>query len=304
MKNDFTIQQFRNKFEDDQSCLQFLIEKKWGSGYKCIKCGCQDWVKGRQWFYRRCKICKYDESVTCNTLFQGTKMSLAKIFELGFRISQRKKGMSSCELAKELGCQQKTAWQWKAKFQKAMESSECFDLKGNVDVDEFIVGGLEPAKTGRSHGKKGLVVLGIERVINKKGNETIGRAYARVIKKSDAENLSNLFDKHIDKEACVTTDGWRGYVPLKKDRNINQVLSEKGESMKLLHIHIMNLKGWLRGIHHKCSIERLQNFLDEYHFRFNRRGNGKNILEKLIVRAISTNPFPYASLKLKCERST
>lgn len=304
MKNDFTIQQFRNKFPDNESCLQYLIDQKWGMGFKCVKCEFKDWIKGRQWYYRRCKNCRYDESATSNTLFHGIKMSLVKVFELAYRISQRKKGMSSCELAKELGCQQKTAWQWKAKFQQAMKSSEIFDLTGNVDVDEFVVGGLEPANPGRSHGKKGLVVLGIEKVIDKKGKETIGRAYARVIRKSDAENLNKLFDKHIDKNALVTTDGWRGYAPLKKGRNINQVLSEKGESMKLLHTHIMNVKGWLRGIHHKCSIERLQNFLDEYHFRFNRRGVGKNILEKLLVRAVVTNPFPYASLKLQCERST
>ncbi len=299
MRSEFTIQQFREKFSDEKSCLDFLIQNKWGGGFKCSKCGCKQWYTGRQWFYRRCKICSYDESVTCNTLFHGTKMSLVKVFELAFRISQRKKGMSSCELAKELGCQQKTAWQWKAKFQKAMKSSETFDLTGNVDVDEFVVGGLEPAMPGRSHGKKGLVVLGIERVINKKGNETIGRAYARVIEKSDAENLNKLFEKHIDKDALVTTDGWRGYSPIKKERLITQVASENGESMKLLHIHIMNIKGWIRGIHHKCSIERLQNFLDEYHFRFNRRRKGANILEKLLVRSVATTPCPYARLQLE-----
>jgi hypothetical protein len=186
----------------------------------------------------------------------------------------------------------------------AMKSSEKFDLTGNVDVDEFVVGGLEPSKPGRSHGNKGLVVLRIERVINDKGIETIGRAYARVIEKSDARNLGKLFEKHIDRKAMVTTDGWRGYAPLKKERNITQVLSENGSSMKLLHIHIMNVKGWLRGIHHKCSVERLQNYLDEYHFRLNRRGKGRNILEKLIARAADTKPRPYASLKLNCEGST
>jgi transposase-like protein len=304
MLAEFTIQEFRNRFTSDAICMEYLVTQKWGEGYQCIKCGCIDWTKGRQWFYRRCKDCKYDESATCNTLFHGAKLSLLKVFELAYRISQRKKGMSSCELSKELGCQQKTAWQWKAKFQKAMKSSEAFDLMGDVDVDEFVVGGLEEGKPGRSHGKKGLVVVGVEKVINKKGETTIGRAYARVIEKSDAKNLSEIFEKHIDKEALITTDGWSGYAPLKKDRNITQIPSNKGESMKLLHIHIMNVKGWLRGIHHKCSKERLQHFLDEYHFRFNRRGKGKNILDKLLVRAVHSSPNPYAALTTICEPST
>lgn len=88
-----------------------------------------------------------------------------------------------------------------------MKINEIFDLTGKADVDEFVVGGLEPAKPERSHGKKGLVVIGIERVINTKGNETIDRAYGGVIEKSDAENLNKLFDKHIDKKS-IRIHGW------------------------------------------------------------------------------------------------
>ncbi len=61
-----------------------------------------EFVKGRKWFYRRCRACKYDESVTANTLFHKCKLSLLKAFEIGFRISVKKKGMSSNELGREL----------------------------------------------------------------------------------------------------------------------------------------------------------------------------------------------------------
>jgi len=46
---------------------------------------------------------------------------------------------------------------------------------------------------------------------------------------------------------------------------------EQKPSRKELHIHLMNIQGWLRGIHHHCSKYNLQGYLDEYHFRFNRR---------------------------------
>ena len=79
MLAEFTIQEFRNRFTSDAICMEYLVTQKWGEGYQCIKCGCIDWTKGRQWFYRRCKDCKYDESATCNTLFHGAKLSLLKV---------------------------------------------------------------------------------------------------------------------------------------------------------------------------------------------------------------------------------
>ena len=129
---------------------------------------------------------------------------------------------------------------------------------------------------GRSHGEKSLVVLGIEKVINKKGVQTIGRAYARIIDTASAKDLKPFFEDKIDISAKVTTDGWRGYLPLHKDWQI---------------------KGWLRGIHHQCDKQRLQNYLDEFHFRFNRRNFLDSILDKLLQRAVANIPTPYKDIK-------
>ena len=184
-----------------------------------------------------------------------------------------------------------------------MKSSEKYDLEGIVEVDEFMVGGFEPEAPGRTPGDKSLVVLAIEKVKTKKGKESIGRAYARAIDNGASKSLQTIFDKHISKNSSINTDKWRGYAPLKKDWTITQSLSNKGEGMKLLHIHIMNVKGWLRGIHHKCSKERLQYYLDEYHFRFNRRNSLCKIFNKLMTKAIQTLPHPYAIIKV-CEQNT
>ncbi len=98
--------------------------------------------------------------------------------------------------------------------------------------------GFEANTPGRSHGKKELVVLAIERVTDKKGNETIGRAYAKTINDASAKSLETIFKKHVSINAKVTTDGWVGYLPLNKEWEINRKLSEKGENFKQLHIHI------------------------------------------------------------------
>ena len=298
-----TVKGFRARFATHNDCMMYLVEQKWGKGYSCTKCGHGRYGKGRQWFYRRCQSCGYDESATANTLFHRCKLNLLTVFEMAYRISVRKKGMSTCELAKEFGCQQKTAWLLKGKFQQAMKSSEQYDLKGNIEVDEFMVGGFEPNAPGRTHGDKSLVVLAVERVVDKNGRETIGRAYAKTIGDASADSLKAIFDKHIARESTVRTDGWKGYAPLKKEWNINQGLSDKGENFKQLHTHIMNLKSWLRGIHHKCSPQRLQDYLNEYHFRFNRRSFMNTICDKLIQRAMACKPSPYARPTF-CELST
>lgn len=297
MKKTLSIKDFRAKFKTEQDCLNYLLETKWGEGYQCIKCGCEHYLKGRQWFYRRCRKCLYDESATANTMFHKCKLGLLRAFEIGFRISVKKKGMSSNELAKEFDCQQRSAWLLKAKFQNAMKSSNQYPLETKVEVDEFLVGGFDENKQGRSPDAKQLVVIGVEKVMDKKGKVTIGRAYAKVIENASAKELKLFFEQKINKESKVTTDGWRGYWPLKKNWSIEQILSEKGKGFPELHIHIMNIKGWLRGIHHKCKSNRLQNYLDEFHFRFNRRSFLATVLDKLIGRAVALSPITYYQIK-------
>lgn len=51
-----------------------------------------------------------------------------------------------------------------------------------------------------------------------------------------------MFDNHISKEAVVKTDKWTGYAPLSKDYNIEQKYSDKGGSMKQMHVIIHQLK--------------------------------------------------------------
>ncbi len=70
---------------------------------------------------------------------------------------------------------------------------------------------------------------------------------------------------------------------MKKDfLNLKQVDSDNEKNFKEIHIHIMNIKGWLRGIHHHCSKEFTQDYLNEYHFRYNRRSNMDTIFNMLI----------------------
>ena len=274
---------FNQRFKDDNDCLEYLAEVKWHNGYKCKRCENNKFGNGKHIHNRRCTKCRYDESPTVGTMFEKLKFSILIAFHIVFKISTKKKGMSSLELSNEFELRQMTCWSFKQKLQQVMKSSLKSPLTGLVHVDEFVIGGPEEGKKGRSKGLKKLVVLAVEIL-----EDGVGRAYAEVIEHSSAIELGGFLKKYVSQEAEVISDKWKGYSPLKKEfKNLKQIASEEGKNFKELHVHIMNIKGWLRGIHHHCSKERMQNYLDEYHFRYNRRSNMDTIFDVLIKKMVN-----------------
>ena len=281
--------EFYKYFQTDEDCYRYLSDIKWGSEhpYRCKKCCHLKYGKGKKPFSRRCAKCNYDESPTARTMFDKLKFSLLLAFHICFKISTKKKGMSSLELSEEFGLRQMTVWQFKWKIQQAMSSSQTYKLSGTVHVDEFLIGEYEEGKVGRSSdSKKKLVIVALE-ILEKGG---VGRAYAQVIENASSKEFRPFFEAYISEDAHIVTDVWKGYLPLKKDYpNLEQIPSKKGKNFKQLHIHIMNIQGWLRGIHHHCSKERLQGYLDEYHFRYNRRAFMESIFDLLIKRMVDSD---------------
>lgn len=278
---------FNQRFKTDSDCLDYLVDVKWADGFICKRCSNDKFCAGRKPHNRRCTKCRYDESPTANTMFNKLKFSILIAFHIVFKISTKKKGMSSLELSSEFELRQKTCWAFRRKVQLAMRSSLKSPLTGMVHVDEFVIGGPVEGKKGRSKGMKKLIVLAIEIL-----EDGVGRAYAEVIENSSAKELRGFLIKYVSRDAEITTDKWRGYLPLKKEfLKLKQVASEDGKNFKELHIHIMNIKGWVRGIHHHCSKEHMQNYLDEYHFRHNRRSNMGTIFDVLIRKMVNNSSF-------------
>jgi hypothetical protein len=283
---------FNRRFTNDEDCYRYLADVKWpvDGSWSCRKCKHTKFGKGKKPHSRRCAKCNYDESPTAGTVFDKLKFSLLIAFHIVFKISTKKKGMSSMELSEEFEIRQMTAWQFKWKVQQVMASSGRYPLTGEVHVDEFLTGEYEEGKKGRSsESKKKLVVVALEIL---EGEVGVGRAYAKVIDSASAKEFRPFFDAHISKEAKVVTDEWRGYLPLRnKYPLLKQRPSNNGKSFPQLHIHIMNIQGWLRDIHHHCSKERLQGYLDEYHYRYNRRNHMGTIFDLTIKRMMSNEPI-------------
>lgn len=283
---------FNRQFTGDEDCLAYLSSLKWAKGFVCKRCKNEKYCEGKKPYNRRCTKCRYEESPTAGTMFDKVKFSLLKAFHIAFKISTKKKGMSSLELSKEFELRQKTCWEFKWKIQQAMASSFQYPLEGLVHVDEFMIGGPEEQKRGRTKGLKKLIVIALEIL-----DTGVGRAYAEVIENASSKELGGFLKRYVSQDAKIISDKWRGYIPLKADfKKFEQVLSADGKNFKDIDIHIMNIKSWLRGIHHHCSKQRMQGYLNEYHFRFNRRQNMGTTFDLLIKRMVKNEPIRLISI--------
>ncbi len=188
-------------------------------------------------------------------------------------------------MAARVGTTRHTARLFMHKVREAMKSSENHPMNGKVEVDEFVVGGQEEGKVGRSYNsKKKKAVVSIE--LSEK-NE-INRMYIKQIRNFSAKELNNIFDIHIGKNAKITTDLWRGYAPLAKEYNITQIPSDKGKNFKILHTMIHQVKSWLRTTYSWVSDSHINRYFDEFCYRLNRCRSKNTIFHNLITRMVKS----------------
>jgi hypothetical protein len=285
--------EFNRRFKNNEDCFLYLMDLKWIAGYSCVKCKEEKWGKGRTYYYRRCKHCGYDESVLANTVFHDLRLPLLKAFHLIFRISTKKKGMSSVELATEVGVQQKTAWLFKRKLQAVMENQRKKKLQGKVVIDESLVGGGKAGSYGRTHEQKEIIFIGIEKL----PDDRTGNIALQTIVDFTLDSMQEAVNENIEEEATVYADDFTTNRGIQKRRPRTTLVMSKGSTFfDELHKQIMMFKMWLTGIHHSCSKHHLPGYTSEYVYRFNRR-NQRNWIFHNLTAAMLLEPKPYAQLR-------
>ena len=284
--------EFVDKFNSDEACKEYLADLKWASAYKCRKCEHQKYtIKDK--YSRVCTRCHHIESPSANTLFHKVKFGLRKAFMITFEMSATTKGLSSSQVAKRYGISRKTAWLFMHKVRIAMHSSDNHPMTGHVHVDEFVVGGKENMKPGRSnHVKKKKIIVAVELTEDDK----VKRTYSMCIDDYSSKSLRMMFDKHISNEAVITTDEWLGYKPISKDYNITQIPSNKGQNFKQLHHVVHQIKSWIRTTYSWTHKLHTNKYLDEYSFRINRSIYKETIFHKLIERMVIANSIEYKDI--------
>ncbi|PCH70254.1 MAG: IS1595 family transposase [Bacteroidales bacterium] len=277
--------EFAERFKTDTNCKEYLANIKWHDGFKCVKCN-HTGSQIRRDFSRTCNKCSHTETTTANTLFHKVKFGIRKAFFICFEMATSTKSLSASYMGVRYGVTEKTARLFMHKVRTAMKSSENYPMDGEVHVDEFVVGGKEKGKVGRSYNsKKKKVVCAVQ--LTDEGK--IKRMYALKIDNYSSKELEKIFTKHIDKRARVTTDLWKGYRPLFKDYNITQIESDGGFNFKALHTVIHQVKSWIRTTYSWVSEFNIDRYFDEFCYRLNRSQSKQSIFNNIIERMVKSD---------------
>ena len=122
-----------------------------------------------------------------------------------------RKGISSLQLAKQIGVTQKTAWFVLRRLREACGKDPSV-LSGIVEIDEMYVGGKEANKHEGKKLKADRAAPGETAVLGMR--ERGGRTKAGVIANTSANTLHRAVHGHVEPGSTLHTDEHGGYLGL------------------------------------------------------------------------------------------
>lgn len=291
--------EFEAMFKAEHDCIDYIALIRWPHSFECPVCASiRYWKKNKGRF--ECRDCHTETTVTNGTIFHKSTKPLLIWFRAIWWMVAQKNGVSAKGLQKILGLgSYQTAWTWLHKFRRLMVLSGRSKLQGTIEVDEIFVGGKKSGKRGRGAEGKSLVVVAVEI----KGRKT-GRIRLAKIPNASSESLNEFITNNIEKSSKVITDGWNGYNGLTQigySHEIQNSLVKDGEENILPNVHRIAslLKRWLLGTHQSyLNKNKLEYYLDEYVFRYNRRTSTSRglLFLRLIEQAVITLPVSYKEI--------
>jgi len=252
----------------------------------------------------QCAACGHQASVTAGTVLHGTRTPLPLWFWAAYLVTTLTPGISALQLQRQLAISRyERAWTMLHKLRRAMVAREREPLKYEVEADEFFLGGYEQGlRGGRQRGGKALVAAAVE--VRGAGS---GRLRLTVVPDASAASLGGFVVAAVCPGAIVHTDGWAGYADLAgrgyQHRPRSQRANPDEQLLPRVHRAISNLKSWLRGTHRGVSSSHLQVYLDEYVFRFNRRGTPMAAFQTLLGLGTQHEPTTYHQILARPERT-
>jgi transposase-like protein len=277
-------------YQNEQVCIDTVAEMRWEKGQPECPDGCiaeaPYYLKTqKRW---KCRHCRRQFSVKVGTIFEDSPISLTKWLPALWLICNCKNGISSHELARDLGVTQKSAWFMLQRLRLALVSGVAGKMGtegGPVEVDETFVGGnqknmhkakkVQYQKHGGSHGKT--VVMGmLERDTR--------RVRAKVIPDVSRETLQTEILNALAYKSTVYTDGWASYDKLTAENFIHETVTHVGEYVRG-NVHTQGienfwslLKRGLKGTYVAVEPFHLDRYVAEQVFRYNNRATKDNPL--------------------------
>jgi len=290
--------EFDAMFATEELCVTYLGRIRWANGFECHKCGgAKAWTLSRRVF--ECSGCGAQRSPTEGTLLHRTRYPLRTWFDAAWRVCEQKNGLSALGLQRAMGFgSYHTAWEWLHRMRRAMVLPGRAKLTGEVEIDETFIGGAKPGRRGRGALGKTLVFVAVE-----VRGTVIGRTRLQVMPDAKAASLLDAAQDMVERGSNVVTDGLSSYAGL-PGRGFKHTISRHtpatGDNLlPKAHRVIALLKRWLLGTHQGAfDHDRLQVYLDEFVFRFNRRTSASRglLFHRLISQCVEHRPIASKSI--------
>ncbi len=272
---------FLAQFPDELACLSYFEAIRFRDGQYCAHCSHKEIYRFNDGKRFRCAKCKKDFTLKTGTIFGESKISLHKWFIAIYLLTTCKKGISSVELSEKVGVTQKTGWFMDHRIRNAMRQGK-MDFFGSIEADETYVGGKERNKhLSKRHGKRGrsidvkTPVLGIlERSRNEIAHSKVKITHVPNVRLATLEKeiLGN-----VTKGSKLFTDNFNSYKRIGKHYQHATIDHISGEYVRG-DVHTNSIesfwatfkRGYI-GTYHHMSHKHLQQYLNEFAYRFNGR---------------------------------
>lgn len=266
----------------EDACREHLEKLRWNEEPICPHCGSQRnnhyQLKDKGIFkgLYKCKDCRKRFTVTVGTMFDSSHISLRKWFLAIYLFSSHKKGISSIQLAKDLGVTQKTAWFMLSRLRNSFSNRVEFEFDGITQVDETYVGGKNK---NRNWNKKIKNAQGrsLKSKIPVFGMICDGLVYVEVVKDTSGKTLKTIINAKVKDGCVIVSDGWVAYKGLSANYTHYVIKHNKG-IYKNGQYHTNSIEGFwsqlkrgIIGIYHVTSPKHLSKYCDEFAYRYNTR---------------------------------
>ncbi len=264
-----------DRFPDEKSAEQWLIQQRWPAGIGCPRCGSMNVLIGAKHPNSpfRCRDCRKCFSVRTGTVMQSSKLKYRVWVIAIYLLATNLKGVSSMKLHRDLRITQKTAWHLAMRLREACRDNDLSLFSGPVEVDEAYIGGLEKWKheKNRTHpgggGKGKTIVAGVK-------DRKTRRIRLAVIEHTDGPTLKEFIGKTTKDGVTVYTDEATAYKGLQNHGAVNHSVGVyvKGD----VHTNGIEsvwsmLKRAYHGVFHRMSPEHLHRYIAEFENRHNVR---------------------------------
>ena len=292
-----SMAEFFDRYGSDDKCEAALIASRWPEGFACPACGASQNSSFRRQgrLYFQCSACRHQCSVISGTIFEASKLGLARWFLAMHLLTQSKNNVAALELMRHLGVCYKTAWLIKHKLMELMrEREDSRVLDGRVAIDDAYLGGeLSGGKPGRGSQNKVPFIAAVQTTPD--GHPQFA-CFAQ--QPFTTKEVAAFAAKSLAPSATVVSDGlgcFRGVTLIGADHEPTvtggSAASSKLPQFKAINTLLGNLKTALSGTYHAFDfVKYAHRYLAEAQYRFNRRFNLSSILARLLRAASLTTP--------------